>query len=209
MKIGIDIDDTTLVTVKGMIKYGDIFCQEVLKRPNTKSNLSDIKDRYYLGALYGWSEETKFQFFNMYYKNVLEECTPIEKAPETITKLKEEGNGIYFISARLTSIKDCPAEEITIDTFTKYQIPYDKIIIAAYDKLQYCLENGIEVFIDDSYDVLKELTAHGIRCYLMTTPMNSSIQVEDGIKRVHTWDEIYNDLKEVTYDSKLLKRTIN
>ena len=190
MKIGIDIDDTTLVTVKGMIKYGDIFCQEVLKRPNTKSNLSDIKDRYYLGALYGWSEEIKFQFFNMYYKNVLEECTPIENAPETITKLKEEGNGIYFISARLTSIKECPAEEITIDTFTKYQIPYDKIIIAAYD-------------------VLKELTAHGIRCYLMTTPMNSSIQVEDGIKRVHTWDEIYNDLKEVTYDSKLLKRTIN
>lgn len=195
MKIGIDIDDTTLITVDSMIKYGDLFCHEVLKRKDTKSNLGDIKDRYYLNALYGWTEETKFQFFDMYYRNVLEECIPIEDAPETITTIKEEGNEIYFISARITSIKDCPAEQITINTFTKYKIPYDKIIIAAYDKLQYCLDNKIEVFIDDSYEVLQELSKYGIKCYLMTTPMNRSIQVNDNITRVHTWQEIYNDLK--------------
>ena len=34
------------------------------------------------------------------------------------------------------------------------------------------LENGIEVFVDDSLEVLEELTKHGIRCYLMTSPVN-------------------------------------
>lgn len=204
MNIGIDIDDTTLITIEGMIKYGDIFCQKILKKPNTKSNLKDIKDRYYLGALYNWSEQVKFQFFNMYYKKILEECTPIKNAPEIISKLKEE-NKLFFISARLTSIKDCLTEQITIDSFNKYNIPYDQIIIGAYDKLQYCIQHNIEVFIDDSYDVLKELSEHKIRCYLMTSPINSSIEVEGNIKRVHSWEEIYQDLKEVTYDTRILK----
>ena len=31
MKIGIDIDDTTVFTVKPMIKYADIFDKEILK----------------------------------------------------------------------------------------------------------------------------------------------------------------------------------
>ncbi len=206
MRLGIDIDDTTLVTVDGMIKYGDIFCQEILKRPNTKSNLGDIKDRFYLNALYGWSEETKFQFFDMYYKNVLEECYPKAESPKIIKKFKEDGDEIYFISARITSIKDCPAEKITEETLNNYQIPYDKIIIGAYDKLQYCLDNQIEVFIDDSYEVLEELTKHGIKCYLMTTPMNSSIEVASNIKRVSTWEEIYNDLKEVKYGTRILTK---
>lgn len=29
MKIGIDIDDTTLLTVKSMLKYADIFQEEI------------------------------------------------------------------------------------------------------------------------------------------------------------------------------------
>ena len=75
-------------------------------------------------------------------------------------------------------------------------IPYDKIIIAAYDKLNYCLENEIEIFIDDSLEVLESLSSHKIKCYLMTTPMNQSIIVSKDIKRVSNWEEIYNDLKE-------------
>lgn len=196
MKIGIDIDDTTLNTVNEMIKYGDIFCHDVLKNKNTKNSISDITNRFYLNSLYGWDDETKFKFFNLYYSQVLEDCQPKQDSPKIIRKLKEEGNKIYFISARLTNIPNCQTENITIDTFKKYDIPYDKIIIAAYDKLKYCLENQIEVFVDDSYEVLESLSNNGIKCYLITTPMNKSVIVSKEIKRVYNWEEIYNDLKE-------------
>lgn len=196
MKIGIDIDDTTLNTVNEMIRYGDIFCHDVLKKTDTKNSISDITNRFYLNSLYGWDDETKFNFFNLYYSQVLKDCTPNLDSPKIIRKLKEEGNKIYFISARLTNIPNCPTENITIDTFKKYNIPYDKIIIAAYDKLNYCLENEIEIFIDDSLEVLESLSSHKIKCYLMTTPMNQSIIVSKDIKRVSNWEEIYNDLKE-------------
>lgn len=197
MRIGIDIDDTTVITLDSMIKYGRIYNEEILKREHVVLNMGKIKNRYYLTSLFGWNEETKFDFFNKYYKNVLEDCKPLPNSPEIINKLKEEGNDIYFISARLTSILDCNAEELTIDNFKKHNIPYDKLIIGAYNKLDYCKDNNIDVFIDDSIEVLEELSKNGIKCYLMTSKINEYVD-NGNIKRVYSWQELYNELKEVS-----------
>lgn len=47
MKIGIDIDDTIVITVKSMIKYADKYDTEVLGRKGTNGNLGLIQNRYY------------------------------------------------------------------------------------------------------------------------------------------------------------------
>ncbi|MBR3881791.1 MAG: hypothetical protein IKJ36_00820 [Clostridia bacterium] len=193
MVIGIDIDDTTVVTVESMVKYGDKYDTEVLNREAKKDNLGRIKDRYYMKALYGWTEEEKFAFFDMYYKNVLEECYPLPNASEIINKLKQEGNEIIFITARLTNIKNCETENITKETFRKYNIPYDKLIMNVDDKLKFCKENDVEVFIEDSYETCKSLQENGIKAYLMTTKMNRNI-VDDKIERVSSWDEVYEKI---------------
>ena len=193
MVIGIDIDDTTVVTVESMVKYGDKYDTEVLNREAKKDNLGRIKDRYYMNALYGWSEEEKFAFFDMYYKNVLEECYPLPNASEIINRLKQEGNEIIFITARLTNIKNCETEKITKETFRKYNIPYDKLIMNVDDKLKFCKENDVEVFIEDSYETCKNLQENGIKAYLMTTKMNRNI-VDDKIERVSSWDEVYEKI---------------
>ena len=193
MVIGIDIDDTTVVTVESMVKYGDKYDTEVLNREAKKDNLGRIKDRYYMKALYGWTEEEKFAFFDMYYKNVLEECYPLPNASEIINKLKQEGNEIIFITARLTNIKNCETENITKETFRKYNIPYDKLIMNVDDKLKFCKENGVEVFIEDSYETCKSLQENGIKAYLMTTKMNRNI-VDEKIERVSSWNEVYEKI---------------
>ena len=193
MVIGIDIDDTTVVTVESMVKYGDKYDTEVLNREAKKDNLGRIKDRYYMNALYGWTEEEKFAFFDMYYKNVLEECYPLPNASEIINRLKQEGNEIIFITARLTNIKNCETEKITKETFRKYNIPYDKLIMNVDDKLKFCKENDVEVFIEDSYETCKNLQENGIKAYLMTTKMNRNI-VDDKIERVSSWDEVYEKI---------------
>ncbi|HCC03404.1 MAG TPA: hypothetical protein DEP51_00895, partial [Clostridiales bacterium] len=105
MKIGIDIDDTTFFTVKSMLKYGNIFEEEISGKPIDRDNFGLIKNRYYLNALYGWDNETKFKFFDKYYKNVLEECVMLPDANTVIQKLKEEGDTIHFITARLMNIE--------------------------------------------------------------------------------------------------------
>ena len=185
MKIGIDIDDTTFLTVKSMLKYADIFEEEISGEPTNRDSFGLIKNRYYLKALYGWDEKTKFAFFDKYYKNVLEECTMLPNADKTIQKLKEEGNTIHFITARLMNIKDCDTETITKKSLNLH----------ISDKLTFCKEHGIDLLIEDSYETCRELADNGIKSILMTTKMNSDIEDKE-IVRVNNWDEIYEEIEK-------------
>ncbi len=201
MKIGIDIDDTTLITVKSMIKYADLYDTKILGRKGTNGNFGLITNRYYIKALYGWDDKTKFDFFDTYYKNVLEECVAMPNAPEVIRKLKEEGNEISFITARLLNIKNCDTESITRKTLEDNNIPYDKLIINASDKLKVCQDNNIQIFIEDSYDTCKQLEENGIKAFLMTTKMNENIDAGN-IERVNDWKEIYQKVKSFIENAK-------
>ena len=59
MKIGIDLDDTTFITVKAMFKYADKFEEEISGAPTNRDSFGLIKNRYYLKVLYGWDEKNK------------------------------------------------------------------------------------------------------------------------------------------------------
>ena len=194
MKIGIDIDDTTFFTAKSMLKYADIFEQEISGKPVNRDNFGLIENRNYLKALYGWDNETKFAFFNKYYKNVLEECTMLPYANKVIEKLKQEGNKIYFITARLMNIAGCDTDKITKSSLDKFNIPYDKLYLHISDKLSFCKEHKIDICIEDSYETCKELADSGIKSILMTTKMNEKID-EGNIKRAKNWNEIYELIK--------------
>ena len=195
MKIGIDLDDTTFITVKSMLKYADKFEEEISGIPTNRDSFGLIKNRYYLKVLYGWDEKTKFDFFDKYYKNVLEECTIMPNADKTIKRLKEEGDTIHFITARLMNIKDCDTEAITKESLKKYNIPYDSLNLHISDKLSFCEKNEIDLLIEDSYETCRELTENGIKSILMTTKMNADIDVQ-GIVRVNNWDEIYKEVEK-------------
>ena len=195
MKIGIDIDDTTFLTVKSMLKYADKFEEEISGIPTNRDSFGLIKNRYYLKALYGWDDKTKFDFFDKYYKNVLKECTMLPNADKIIKKLKEEGDIIYFVTARLMNIKNCDTEEITKKSLQDFDIPYDSLNLNISDKLKFFKENQIDLCIEDSYETCRELTDNGIKSILMTTKMNADIN-DTEITRVDNWDEIYEEIKK-------------
>lgn len=195
MKIGIDIDDTTFLTVKSMLKYADIFEEEISGMPTNRDSFGLINNRYYLKALYGWDDETKFAFFNKYYKNVLEECTMLPNANKVIKKLKEQGDTIHFITARLMNIEGCDTESITRKSLSNFDIPYDTLSLHISDKISFFKEQKIDICIEDSFETCKQLTDNGIKSILMTTKMNSQIESGD-IVRVNSWDEIYDEVEK-------------
>lgn len=190
MKIGIDIDDTTFVTVKSMLKYADKFELERTGKVN-KDSFGLIKDRYYLKALYKWDDETKYAFFNKYYKNILEECTLMKDADITLQKLKSEGDEINFVTARLMDIDGCETEKITEESLKKFNIPYDNLNLHVIDKVKFFKENNIDICIEDSYETCSILQSLGIKSILMTTKMNEKIDTKD-VVRVNNWNEIYD-----------------
>lgn len=196
MRIGIDIDDTAFITVNSMLKYADKYNKDVLGKDEIKNSFGLIKNRYYLKAIYGWNDEEKFGFFNMFYKNVLEECKPMPDVAEVCKMLKSEGNDIYFITARLNNIENCNTEEITKNSLEKNGILYDKLLINASNKLEAAKENSIDLFIEDSFETCSELLNSGIKSILMTTKMNNQIDA-GSIPRVNNWKEVYDTIKNI------------
>lgn len=196
MKIGIDIDDTTFLTVKSMLKYADIFEKEISGVPTNRDSFGLITNRYYLKVLYGWNDETKFAFFKKYYKDVLEECTMLPNANKVIQKLKEEGDTIHFITARLMNIEGCNTEKITRESLANFDIPYDSLDLHVSDKVTFFKENNIDLCIEDSYETCRQLTDNGIKSILMTTKMNQQIDAGE-ITRVNNWDEIYSEIERI------------
>lgn len=194
-KIGIDIDDTIVNTCQSMMYYAEKFNEEVLHHPKKENVMGLIKDRYYLKAIFGWTEEEKFAFFNQYYSDVLKNCIMKIDALDVLKKLALEGYELYFITARLTNIDNCDTVSITKEVFQKYDVSYKGLFCNCKDKLTKCQELGIELFIDDSYETCQELESNGIKALFMTCPMNKNIK-EENIRRVFNWYEIDQIMKE-------------
>lgn len=195
MKIGIDLDDVVFATIRSMIKYADKYDAEEFGKTIDNDKFGLITNRYYLNVLYDWDNETKFAFFRKYYKNVLEECELFPNAKEVINKLYDEGNYIYFITARLMNIDNCDTENITRNSLNKNGIKYNNLFLGISDKLDFCKKQGIEILIEDSYETCKEVNENGIKSLLMTTKMNENI-VDNNIVRVNNWLEILQKIEE-------------
>ena len=193
MKIGIDIDDTCFYTAEAMIKYADIFEEERTGIINKRDTLGLIKNRYYLEAIYNWNREIKFDFFNKYYKNVLEECRMLSNVNIIIDKLKRDGHTVHFVTARLMNIDNCDTRKITLESFKNNNINFDSLDLGVSNKIPFFKENHIDVCIEDSYETCKEAESEGIKSILMTTKMNKNID-SGSIIRVNNWNEVYNKI---------------
>lgn len=194
MNIGFDIDDTIADISVQMLHYANIFHKDVLKKEQEMKTKNDIQNRYYLKALFGWNDEEKFKFFDMYYKNVLEEAKVKDGVSKTVKILREKGHIVSFITARITNVKGVEAENITKKWMQENDIEYDNLIIGASEKLPICKELGIELFVDDSFVTCKELQENGIKSFLINTELNKNVDNEN-IERIDSIEEIIDYLE--------------
>ena len=187
MRIGIDLDDTITKTEEILFKYAKIYNKE------EKILFNINREEWNLTKAFGWNEENIKEFFSKYLKSIYEEAEIKENAKEKINVLKDDGNKIIIITARDTkSLKE--VHEVCKDWLINNKINVDKIVVDGEDKAQKCLENKIDIFIDDNicncenvYNNLK------IPVLLMNSRYNKDYQ-NPKIKRVYNWNEIYNEI---------------
>lgn len=187
MRIGIDLDDTITKTDEILFKYAKIYNKE------EKILFNINREEWNLTKAFGWNKENIKEFFSKYLKSIYEEAEIKENAKERINKLKDDGNEIIIITARDTkSLKE--VHEVCKDWLINNKINVDKIVVDGEDKAQKCLENKIDIFIDDNicncenvYNNLK------IPVLLMNGRYNKDYQ-NPKIKRVYNWNEIYNEI---------------
>ena len=187
MRIGIDIDDTICNTNELIVVEADKYDKEVLGGSGIKN-----KDAYDFPTMMGWNEDGKGIFFSDKLEYIFENTTLKKDAKEVINKLYEDGNEIYFITFRKPKYVKNPFE-LTKKYLDNNGIKYTKLIVDSGSKNDECIENKIDLFIDDSVTHVKSVSEEGIDTILFTNGYNKE---NNDFVRFDDWNSIYKYIKE-------------
>ena len=201
MRIGIDIDNC-------ISNFDDTLLKEYLKHDKELRNTGIINKNpeYLRKGMFDWTEEEESSFYHANIEDFAIKLRPIEDSVYYIRKLKEDGHEIYIITGRNNGEYINP-KELTTQWLDKYNIVYDKLIFTnAYDKhaKTVCLENNIDLMIEDSTRISLDLINNGIKVYTMNTRYN---QKEQTLDRVSKWKEIYEKISKL--NKKKITKKVN
>ncbi len=80
-------------------------------------------------------------------------------------------------------------KEITQEWLDKNGFPHANLVsLTGGSKLQACIDNKVDIFVDDKYETYEELNQNGVFCYLFDQPWNRKYNV--GHKRIYSLDKL-------------------
>lgn len=164
MKIAIDIDDT--LSKVDRLKYAEQYVRE----NGLKYNLVN-PDAHKLIELYDWTKEEMFEFVNAGGIRIFTEAPLRKGARETIKKWKAAGHEIIILSARTAEWFGDPVA-ISRKWLDENQIPYDEVVAGTWEKGEYCLAHGIEILIEDNYEICKKAQELGVKAVMFVDKHN-------------------------------------
>lgn len=177
MRIGLDIDDTITESSELQIMYA---------KKHFNVDDADIVRKILSGEV----KDELFNFYNINLGNMVANYCLKANAKEVINRLRKNGHEIIIITARgYTEFNDNIAK-ITEDYFNKHDIKFDKIVFNKLDKKAACIENKIDIMIDDSISVLESIKSLGIKALLFNSASNKGVKAN--IDRVDNWLELEN-----------------
>ncbi len=188
MNIGIDIDNTITNTAPILKKYCKEYNDTVVKRG---------LEMHETGAasfdLYDWTQEENMDFCVKYLEEVVLQAEVKENAKEVIQKLKDEGHQINIISSRAFPMFKTPYE--TTEKFLKEKgIVYDKLLVGKIEKRSSCVENQLDVLIEDEVKYINEMSEF-MNVFVFDAVYNKQCSGKN-ITRVYNWIEVYDKIKE-------------
>lgn len=192
MIIGIDIDNTITNTSPILKKYCKEYNEKVVKR-----NLQMHEDGCASYTLYDWTPEENMDFCIKYLEEVVLQAEIKKNAKEVIEKLKKEGHIINIISSRALPMFKTPYE--TTEKFLKeHGIVYDKLLVGKIEKKSSCIENKLDVLIEDEPQYVTQMSEF-IPVIVFDEIYNKQC-VGKNIIRVNDWNQIYNIIKKLEKD---------
>ncbi|MFR8233117.1 MAG: 5' nucleotidase, NT5C type [Clostridia bacterium] len=195
MKIGIDIDNV-------ISNFNDELLKEYLKHDKELRNTGIINGNVFIRyGMFDWTEKEETEFYKNNIERIATKLKPLNRASETIKKLKEDGNEIIIISGRNNGEYNNPYK-LTEEWLAKYNIVYDKLILTnAYnkeEKANVCKENNIDIMIEDSTQTAINIEKVGTKVLFMNTRYNKN---NENLEKVSNWKEIYAKISSM-YENK-------
>jgi uncharacterized HAD superfamily protein len=114
---------------------------------------------------------------------------PYPGAVETIQAWHEQGHWIHVTSHRAESCAPATARWLE-----QVGIPFDDLH-CSYDKVNRCVELGIDVLVDDSPVNLERARAEGILGATILHPWNATLADDDEVVVARDWNELRDRLE--------------
>ena len=175
MRIGIDIDDTITNT---QAKIDEIALKDGIK-------LYDRTKHWFYDRFNTTAKEDEV-FFRKHIVEIMSNPTIKENASLYINKLYNEGNEIYIITAR-SGYYDPNVPDITIKYLKEHNIKYTSIFLACRDKARVCLDNKVDILVDDSVENITNVEEVGIKTIIIDNEYNKDVKTT----RANNWEEVY------------------
>lgn len=189
MKIGIDLDGVIFDTEKEFKTYAEIYDFVDLKQNKRLDNMEFIfQDRF------DWSQDEEKGFFKKYHKQVILEANYLPGVKRVLKMLKQDGHSLILITARGGINKDMI--KITQERFKQEDMEiFDKYYWATENKDEVCVEENIDLMIDDYYLKCKSIANKKIKTIYLKDASSPDLEENDYIKVLYNWGEIYRYIK--------------
>lgn len=196
MRIGIDIDGVLTDIEQWQLDYGSKFYFEKYGK-EIQNN-----EGYETTEIFKVDSKLDDEFWTEYFKDYSINVDVRKLASEVIKKLKQDGNEIYIITARGSFLSHSASvmsieenKNIVLEWLRKNEIEYDKIIFSPEDKLSICLENNIDVMIEDKVDNINKISTRiPVICFHAGYNKNCK---GNNIFRCYSWYDIYSKISSI------------
>jgi uncharacterized protein len=189
LNICIDIDGTITDAYYWLDSCNEYFGTNIAKEDVTE---------YHIHKILGIDEKEYSQFYENYKFKLHLNPKLRFFAKVVITKLNLLHN-IYFVTTREKCL-----EMLTHTYLRKNEISYDGLFfLGSHYKVDIANELNCNIFIEDNYDNAIQLSNAGFKVLLLDTNYNRK-PLNENVKRVCNWIEIYEVIKELSLESKVI-----
>lgn len=180
MILGIDIDDVVTESSLSMVAHAKIHETEICGKGDILDHLPEVMRGEFP------TPEVKV-YLNRFMADIMDAAVVKEHAVEVLWNLKKKGHTLIYITARGEN-KYPGSTEVTENLLKEKNLPCDGMVYNSYDKLQDCIDNGVELMIDDSVKNCTDIAKGGIKTLLFTSIVNEDAETD--LPRVATWPEL-------------------
>ena len=145
------------------------------------------------------------EFWTKYFKDYAINVDVRKFASEVIKKLKQNGNEIYIITARGSFLSHSASvmsieenRNIVLEWLKRNEIEYDKIIFSPEDKLSICIDNNIDLMIEDKVDNINKISTK-IPVICFHAGYNKAC-TGNNVIRCYSWYDIYGKINDFGND---------
>lgn len=195
MKIGLDIDGVIYNTENSFRYKAELY--DLLEL--NKSGI--INNEFWAQHRYAWKEKQQEEFKQKYFLELSKNTPLIPGAKEIIGLLKRDGHELIIITAR-GSFEIKEMRNVMEEKFLKDSLNFSKYYWAVQNKVEVCKNEEVDIMIDDSPIVCKEMKQNRIKTLYFRDVNREKIEESEYLKEVNNWGEIYRYIYNLNMEEK-------